>query len=324
MRVCFDRLLVLAGLWLAASTPGVASAQYSMIEDVPAGFEWHGRIQTDFRSEFETKSDGGDEFDAWGLGAVAEYGGPINESILVGFRAGYRHTEYDFNLGPQSPTDFGQTALPRDPWNNLNTIDFLPNVTILVGSQVSVVAAVPIRWAGESGARQNGFSGGVSALVRWRISDSFTIGGGIGFTSQLEDKAETFPLITLTWRVTESVEIATEGSWVQGGNAVLRFGASDAVRLTLSAGFERTRFRLDDNGTARDRNGIGEVTSIPVEVGIRFQVVEGAYFEVRGGLAVAGRLRVENRNGSKLYDQQYDPAPRVGVSLTIPLGLSDR
>jgi hypothetical protein len=314
------------GLLLAWMTigPGVSTAQYSSLEDLPPDFEWRGRIRTDFRNEFKTKSDGGDEFDAWGLGASAEFGGPINESILIGFRTGYRHTSYDFNLGPAAPADFGGTALPRDPWNSVNTLDFLPNVTFLVGSKVSVVVATPIRWAGESGSDRNGFSAGVSALARWQVTESLMIGAGIGITSQLEDSAETFPLIALHWRITESLEIQTEGSWLQGGSAVLLWGASESIRLTLSAGYERTRFRLDDNGHARDRNGIGEVTAVPIEVGLRLQFIERAIFDVRAGLAVDGRLRVESRTGNKLYDQQYDPAPRVGVSLTIPLNLPAR
>jgi len=315
------RILTLVGLcgWLNAwAVP--AQAQYSMVGDIPSRFEWSGRVDADFRNEFEAKTDGGDEFDARRIGLAAEVGGPINESILLGFRTGYRHSSYDFNLNSVPPPDFSGDALPRDPWNTINTIDFLPTITALVGNQVSVIAAVPIRYAGESGADRNGFSAGISALVRWQINDRLSVGAGIGVTSQLEDNTETFPLISLKWRITDSLTLATEGSWIQGGNATLLWGANESIRLTLSAGYERVRFRLDDNGNAADTNGIGEVTAVPIEVGIRFQFVEYAYFDFGVGLAVGGHLRVETDNGQKLYDEQYDPAPRVGLSLTIPFG----
>lgn len=301
-----------------------ASAQYSMVDDRAPRFEWRGGVETDFRNDFATKSDGGDEFDAYHVGIAGAFGGPINESILVGFSAGYRHSSYDFNLDGIPPVSYGGTALPRDPWNRLNTIDFMPNTTILVGSQVSITAAVPIRWAAESGANENAFAAGISAIVRWQVNDAFSIGAGIGVTSQLEDESETFPLVSLGWRISENLEFTTEGSWFQGGNAILLWGPSEVIRLSLSAGYERTRFRLDDNGTAADRNGIGEVTTIPIEVGLRFQFIEEAYFDFRAGLGVAGRLRVESDAGRRLYDQEYDPAPRVGFSLTIPFGLSER
>jgi len=301
-----------------------ASAQYSMVDRSPSRFEWSGRVETDFRNEFAAKSDGGDEFDSWRVGVATEFGGPINESILVGFGTRYRHSSYDFNLGNPTRTSYGGTALPRDPWNTLNTLDFLPSTTVLVGSQVSITAAIPIRWAGESGADRNGFAAGISGLVQWQVNDALSVGLGIGVTSQLEDDTETFPMISLRWRISENLEFATEGSWFQGGNAILLWGPSDSIRLSLSAGYERTRFRLDDNGNGADQDGIGEVTTVPIEVGLRLQFIEEAYFDFRFGLGVAGRLRVETDNGLKLYDQQYDPAPRIGFSLTIPFGLPEK
>lgn len=299
-------------------------AQLSMLEETPPSFEWRGRVGADYRNEFSARSSAGDEFDAWRASVTGEFGGPINQSILVGFRGGYRHASYDFDLdGPTAPGAWG-TALPRDPWNTVNSLDFLPNATVLVGSRVSVVAAVPIRWAAETGADRNGFAAGASALVRWQVNDSLSLGGGIGVTSQLEGDVETFPLISLRWRISDSLELATEGGWFQGGRTALVWGANPAIRVALSAGYERIRFRLDDNGTAADRNGIGEVRSIPIEVGLRLQLLPEVLLEVSAGLGIEGRLRVETDGGHKLYDQRFDPAPRVGVSLTFPIRLPAR
>lgn len=310
----------------AATTlaPGVGLAQFSMIGDGGPRYEWRGRVGADYRSEFETKSDGGDEFDAWRTGISGEFGGPINESILVGFGARYAYSSFDFNLDNGQPSAFGGTRLPREPWNSINTIDFLPNATILVGDRVSVRAAVPIRYAGESGTDRNGFAAGISALARWQVNDALSLGVGLGVTSQLEGAAETFPIVALRWRIDENFSFMTEGDWFQGGRAALLWGPSDQVRVTLSAGYERTRFRLDDNGTAADTNGIGEISTIPVELGVRFQFMPGAFIDVRAGLGIEGRVRVEADNGNKLYDQRFDPAPRVGIAITVPLGLPTR
>ncbi|MAG29565.1 MAG: hypothetical protein CL908_01570 [Deltaproteobacteria bacterium] len=318
-RVGFAAIL----LFLASSVPRPALGQYVMIDDEPPRFEWRGRVESDFRSDFETDTDGGDEFESWQLGLVGDFGGPINESILVGLRTGYRYADYDFRLdnGPGRPSTYGTSELPRDPWGSVNTFDFTPSTTVLVGSRFSVIGAVPIRWAGESGARRNGFAAGISGLVRWQVTDSFRIGAGIGLTSQLEDGAETFPIVSLDWRISETLSLRTEGSWVQGGNAVLLFGASKHVRLTASVGYERTRFRLDDNGFEADRDGIGEITAVPIEVGVRFRLFAHAILDFRAGLGVAGRFRVESDDGDKLYDEDYDPSPRIGLGLTIPFGL---
>jgi len=313
----------LAAIVCVALGAASASAQFAMLEETSPSYEWRGRLATSYRNEFSTKSDAGDEFDAWRVEVEGGVEGPINQSILVGFQGGYRHARYDFDLDGSPPGSFG-TALPRDPWNTVNSLDFLPNATVLVGSRVAVIAAVPIRWAAETGADRNGFAAGVSALVRWQVSDALSLGAGIGVTSQLEGDAETFPLISLRWRISESLELTTQGGWFQGGRTALLWGPNPAIRLSLSAGYERLRFRLDDNGNAADRNGIGEVTTIPIEVGLRLQLIPEAILEIHAGLGVEGRLRVETDSGRKLYDQTYDPAPRVGFSLTFPIGLPAR
>lgn len=305
----------LVGLLIPASV----SAQYSTVDDGEPRFEWLGEVKTDFRNEFDTKTDGGDKFESWQLGASANYGGPIDDSILIGMQAGYRFAHYDWNLdnGP-GPASFGSNELPYDPFGSINTVDLMPNMTVLFGDRISVAAAVPIRYSGETGANRNGFTAGISAIVRWQITDEIRVGGGVGLTSQLEGSAETFPIVTLDWQITDSLELRTEGGWIQGGNVALLWGPNRAVRLTLATGYERNQFRLDDNGFQADRNGIGEITAVPIEIGIRFELYEGAFLDVRTGLGVAGRIRIENDNGQKLYDQNYDPSPRVGVGLTIP------
>jgi hypothetical protein len=295
-----------------------------MQDDHAPRFEWGGRLEMDFRNQFETSTDRGDEFDSWRLGLGGGFGGPINESILVGLDLGYRHESWDFNLDNGSPPVYGGTALPREPWNPINVVDLVPHSSVLVGSRVAVDVGVPIRWAGESGSDENGFAAGVSALVRWFVNDDVTLGAGIGVTSALEDDAETFPLVSLDWRINERMRLRTEGGWLQGGKTTFFWGPSETIRLRASAGYERTRFRLDDNGNAADRNGIGEVTQVPIEVGLRLQPLPGATFDFHVGLAVAGRLRVETDGGRKLYDQAFDPAPLVGFRLTIPLSLPER
>jgi hypothetical protein len=301
--------------------PEPATAQFSMIDDLPARYEWSGRVELDYQNQFKTDTDGGDSFEVWQIGLGGEFGGPINESILLGIRGGYRYTDYDFRLDKNSPPDYGSNRLPRDPWGGINSFQIVPSGTILVGSRFSVIAAVPINWAAETGSTRNAFAAGISAIVRWQILDNLRIGVGIGVTSQLEENAETFPIVSLDWQITDALQFQTEGSWLQGGNAVLLWGANRSIRLTFSAGYERNRFRMDDNGSQTDRNGVGEVTAVPLDVGLRFRLYEGAYFDFRLGLAVAGKLRVENDNGRKLYDRSYDPAPRIGLALNLPFSL---
>jgi hypothetical protein len=313
---------VAAGMIGGLCAASASFAQYSMVEERLPQFEWGGRIGANFQNEFETDTDGGDEFESWRIGVGGDWGGPINESVLVGFQGHYQHAEYDFRLdnGTAPSASYTTNELPKEPWGGIDTIGLTATTTILVGNRFSIQGAVPIRWSGEVGAERNGFAAGISAIASWQIVDSLRVGLGIGVTSQIEGSSETFPLVSLDWQIADTLRFATEGSWIQGGSAALLWGTSHSVAMSFSVGYERNRFRLDDNGTLPDTNGIGEITAVPIEIGVRVHLVEGAYLDLRAGLGVAGRFRVENDRGQKLYDQNYDPAPRLRVALTIPIG----
>jgi len=311
---------------IALLSSAMASAQFSMRSESQDPFEWRGHVTAKFQAEFETDTEGGDRFESVTSTLAGSFGGPINESILLGIEAAYQFADYDFHLDgpPGVPATYGSDDLPRKPWGPINTFDIVPNTTILVGSKFSVIIAAPIRFSAETGSQRNALTAGASAIVRWQITDDLRLGAGLGVTSQIEDDAETFPIVTLQWNVTPDLELRTEGSWAQGGQAVLLWGPNKAVRLSFSAGYERNRFRLDDNGFVSDRNGIGEITAVPIEVGLRLRLYEDAFFDFRVGLGVAGRFRVESSTGNELYDERYDPAPRIGIGLTLPFGVPSR
>ncbi len=309
-------------IWVLSLVPSAGFAQYSMLEDMSPRLEWQGRLQADYQGEFETKTDGGDKFESWRLGVSGDFGLPVRDFILVGFHARYQHADYDFDLqhGAFPSAAYDTNELPKEPWGGIDTIDLMPTTTLLLGDRFSIVAAVPIRWSGEVGTDRNGFAAGISAIAGWQVLDSLRVGLGIGITSRIEGNSETFPIIALDWQINESLRLATEGGWIQGGAAGLYWGPNEVLTLSFTVGYERNRFRLDDNGTTRDTNGVGEITAVPIELGLRLQIAPGAYLDVRGGLGVAGRFRVEDDGGKKLYDQNYDPAPRFRVGLTIPFG----
>lgn len=321
-RVILPALVAVSALALAVVlAPVRARGQVVLTDDVSEGDAVRGQLEASFLNEFDTQTRGGDEWNAWRVGLDGRVEGPVHEGIRVGLRAAYQHADYAFHFDHAvRPASYGGRELPRAPWGGVNTIDLAPTVTAAFGERFAAELAVPIRWSGETGARRNGFAAGVTGLARVRVLDGLSLGAGAGITSQLEGPAQIFPVVAIDWRILPGFELRTQGSMVQGGRAMLLWGASDAVRLVVSAGYERNRFRLDDNGIADDRHGIGEVEAVPVEVGFRIGLFERGYLDFRTGFGFAGSLRVENANGRRLYADRYDPAPRIGLALSIPLG----
>lgn len=304
-----------------ALVPATVRAQVVLADGIDHGDGLSGRLEASFLNEFDTQTRGGDEWNAWRVGIDGGVEGPVREGLRLGLRGAYQHADYAFHFDhAERPQGYGGRELPRAPWGGVNTIDLAPAATARFGDRFTAELVVPIRWSGETGATRNGLAAGVTGLARVRVAEGLTLGAGAGVTSQLEGPAQVFPVVSIDWRILPGFDLRTQGNHVQGGRAMLLWGASEAVRLVVSAGYERNRFRLDDNGIADDRHGIGEVEAIPIEVGFRIALFERGYLDFRTGFGFGGSLRVENANGRRLYSDRYDPAPRIGLALSIPLG----
>ena len=117
MRRRFRSHTVLLGSILAlGAVPLAAQAQYVMVNDPPPRYAWSGRVGTDFRNEFDAKSDAGDAFDAWRTGIEGDFGGPINQSMLAGLSGRYAHSSFDFDVDAPPAATYGGARLPRDPF----------------------------------------------------------------------------------------------------------------------------------------------------------------------------------------------------------------
>jgi hypothetical protein len=118
--------------------------------------------------------------------------------------------------------------------------------------------------------------------VRWTFADDFTFRLGI---SQLGGRNGLGP--DLTWRINEQVDLG--------------FGAQ----------YQRRRFRLDDHGT--NKKGVGEETSAPIFFKIGFHPVPEATLELFTGVAVAGEVQIQDKDGGQRFDRGYDPAALLGL-----------
>jgi hypothetical protein len=172
-----------------------------------------------------------------------------------------------------------------------------------------VQVLVPIRWQAESGGDRTGVTAGVIGMVRFRIAERFVTGLGVGVQSELEEDARVFPVIALDWRISDHVQLATRGGPYQGGVVDLLFGPPDGVQAKLSSGWVRQRFRLTN--ALPNPDGVGQYSSVPVLAGFRLRLGQRGYLDLEGGVAVAGRLRIENAWGFLLRAEDFDTAGLV-------------
>jgi hypothetical protein len=174
-----------------------------------------------------------------------------------------------------------------------------------------------MRFSLEAGATDSGFTGGIIGALRTSFNQGrFVTTLGVGFQSEIAESGRVFPVIGLDWQLGESWRIVTEGGPYEGGLVTVLFGPSKQVKLSISAGWERKRFRLSSSSD-RTPNGVGQQQDAPILAGFDIALSESFRLEFHGGVSVAGRMYIDDSSGDLLLESDYSVAGRAGAGLEI-------
>ena len=141
-----------------------------------------------------------------------------------------------------------------------------------------------------------------------------SLGLSLGVLSQLEDDPAIVPIPNIRWRFADALTFSTGITQLGGRTGLgpdLAWSINDVVDLGVGAQYQRRRFRLNDHGF--NKKGIGEETSAPLYVRIAFHPVPEATLELFTGVAVAGELTIQDKDGNQTFDRGYDAAPMLGL-----------
>jgi len=311
------RLRVACALAAALLGPaGAALAQVVVMEPIGAYYDW--TYGAGFASSWQPGAsiDGGGSFDVLRFRGHVSGGGPLSQNVRVFMDAAYAHTRYDFGQPLTTGCASPAACFRGSPWRDVHTVDVAPGASLVLGDAVHVQAVVPIRWQAESGGSRTGVTAGIVGLLGIRLSDAFTISGGIGVQSEIADSTRVSPVIALDWLITPGLRLVTRGGPYQGGLADLLLGPEEgAVQLRLSSGWVRQRFRLDD--APPNPGGVGQYTAVPVLAGFRIHLGPQAFLDFEGGVALDGHLRVEGPAGVTLRNEGFDTAGLLRGALRV-------
>ncbi len=299
------------------STPLAAAAQVAFLDPPRGQLERTNDIDFAADGEFGGDIDGGGSFNLLRIGGSFTTDGAINRNFGLGIHVAYTYNGYRFDeaSNPSCAPDAACFQVP--PWRNIHTTDIAPSAGIIFGPGFQLLAWVPMRFSNESGRSKSPFTGGIVGAVRivldqGRIATTL----GVGFMSELEASGRVFPVIGVDWKIGERWHFVTEGGPYEGGLGTLIFGPAQDIKLRVSSGWERKRFRLSDAG-ARSPNGIGQQVDAPILAGIDLRLSDAFHLEAHGGISVAGRLSIFDSLGNRLLAEDYSVAGRAGGSLRI-------
>lgn len=218
--------------------------------------------------------------------------------------------DYDFDGGGFST---------GDPWETILTMRLVTKLRYKLSEQWGVFGGGVFIFSPETGADWgDSFEGGGLAGVDFRPSKTLFVSLGVAVITQIEDDVAVTPVVNLNWLPHERWTVRVGAVPASGGAAAggeVEYRVTGPVKIGLGALFNQRRFRLDDSGPAPE--GVGEDNSLLVRLRLGWDITPQIALHLVGGVVLGGEVRLEDRNGNLINEQDYDPAPYAGLRLVV-------
>lgn len=200
-------------------------------------------------------------------------------------------------------------------WGRIDEVNLSVPIRFGLGGATALVIPT-LRYSGEEGVdAADGQTGGVIVGALWRVRDGLLLGPGLGAVTQLQGGLAYFPFLLIDWSITDRVKLSTgRGLGASRGPGLsLSYEVSEALSLGLAGRYEDVEFRLDGDGLAP--GGIGRDRSLPLVATLDWKPAPGLSINAFAGMQFGGTLTLEDEDGHKIDQRDYDPAPILGATV---------
>jgi len=232
----------------------------------------------------------------------------LDEQSSLGFRLSFEYEDWDFSgvqgFGGAKPWSEIYRFTASIPYTFATRGGWLWNVTPTVG------------YTGESGARSSdAVEYGATASLARRVNPDLLLGVGIGAFEHIEDSI-VFPFLIVNWQINSDWRLSNPLQVGPAGPAGLELTRTfgNGWETGLAAAMRTNRQRLDKNGPVPD--GVGEHRHVPIVARVGRNLSETLKLDFYLGAETNTRLRIEDRDGNRLYSDDQDSGFLMGVSLT--------
>ena len=201
-----------------------------------------------------------------------------------------------------------------DPWGTILSLRLVTKLRYQLGEQWGVFGGGVFLSSLETGADWgDSVSGGGLIGVDFRPSKTLFVSVGLAVISQIEDDAIVTPSVILDWQPYDRWAVRVGAVPASGGAATageVAYRVAAPMDIGLGLLYNQRRFRLDDSGPAPE--GVGEDNTVSLRLRVGWNFTPQISLHLLVGAAV-GEVRLEDRNGNRINEQDYDPAPFVGL-----------
>ena len=232
----------------------------------------------------------------------------LSETLKARFNLGYAYADYNFS----DPQAFAGVK----PWDKVHNLSFGGSLAYVLAPDWSILVAPKVEVSREDGAKWgNAFQYGGAVSVTREFGPSLTLGIGAAVFSKLE-QVKAFPLLILSWQITDRLTLANPSPAGPAGPAGLElsYRLDDGWNMKAGVAFRSESFRLKNSGPYAD--GIGKFKSIPAWGCLSRIVGEHFKLDLYGGVMFGGEVRVDDSEGDRLASDDYDPAPFMALTIS--------
>ncbi|MGH7786104.1 MAG: hypothetical protein ACRERC_04510 [Candidatus Binatia bacterium] len=253
-----------------------------------------------------TDIDGGGDFSANRFDVAVANQSHLTDDLYWNNTLYFGVDDYDFSGGGFSS---------GNPWETILALRLGTKLGYHINEQWGIWGGGMLIFSPETGADWgDSVEGGGRVGVDYRHSKTFFISLGVAVLTQIEDDVRVVPSVGMNWTPHDRWAFRVGAIPVSGGAAAageIEYEIIEPLHVGLGLLYKQSRFRLDDSGVAPD--GVGEESNLPLRVRVGWDIVPQVSLHLVGGVALAGEVQLDDRNGNRLRKQDYDPAPFVGI-----------
>jgi len=257
----------------------------------------------------EADLDQGGDFSVGGVILRAGTSAGFGEGHRIGLTLNYDYFDYSFD----DPVAFGGVA----PWKVVQRYGFAVPLSFALQDGWSVGVSPQVDWFRENGAKtSDALVWGATATAVKRFDGGNLLGLGLAaFSGIEEDKFFPFPIVSWQfaprWRLVNPLAAGPTGP----AGLELDYLADGGWTIGVGAAWRSTRYRLSQSGPVA--NGVGEISGAPVFLRVSRDFAGAYTLNLYAGVVAGGQIRIEDSNGRKLVEEDFDTSPIVGANLTL-------
>jgi hypothetical protein len=285
--------------------PGPGEPPPPTIEEMaaqrPIVFELKARGELGFNADFR---DAPGDVTVTRLGAGFGAAIPVRQFGQLDIGLDYEFSDYRFSGATGFAAGFDS------PWGSVHR----ETLTVRYGQRQSLQLAWfvggSVGFSHESGADlSDSLVGSAYGCVRYALSESLSVGGGLVVWSQLEDSPILIPLPQIDWWLNERVRLTTGGRL----GLTLAYAANEDLTFSIGGEYELREFRLRDDGAAPD--GVGRDRRVPIAAGIGYRPTRQLSVELTGGAYLWQQFRLLDAGGNTLSEIDLKPTPFASIQV---------